>query len=162
MAFTAALQALQDLPFALVIAENAWLFPTIETFHVLALAIVVGSISMIDLRLLGIAHRKHAVTHLSHDVLPWTWAGFVVAVASGALMFSAKAVDYWDNPFFRIKLGLLLAAGINMAIFHLFTWRSVADWDQTASAPRAARIAGLVSLLFWIGVVICGRWIGFA
>lgn len=160
MTFNAALQSLQELPFALAIAESNW-FPTIETFHVLALAIVVGSIGMIDLRLLGIAHQKHAVTHLSSDVLPWTWVAFVIAVATGALMFASKALDYWENPFFKIKLCFLLAAGINMAVFHLFTWRSVSEWDQTAAVPRAARAAGLLSLTFWVGVVICGRWIGF-
>lgn len=152
---------LQNTPFGLAIAESGWMFPTVESVHVVALALVVGSIAMMDFRLLGMFGRSHRVTRLADDVLPWTWMSFVVAAISGATLFASAAETYWENPFFRVKIVLLALAGINMGIFHFVTWRTVHEWDENAPTPQAAKAAGLLSLVFWIGVVICGRWIGF-
>jgi hypothetical protein len=85
----------------------------------------------------------------------------VIAGIFGALLFTSAATTYWVNPFFRIKMVLMALAGVNMAIFHLITWRTVHQWDIDAPTPRGAKIAGLLSLTFWVGVVACGRWIGF-
>lgn len=155
------LEWLQSTPPAVAIAESSWLFPTIETVHVLALTIVVGSISMIDLRLLGAAQRNRSVIELSTEVLPWTWIGFLVAACTGALMFASNAVKYFGNVPFRIKLALLLLAGLNMLYFHLVPYRSAHEWHLQARIPRAGRIAGGVSLALWISIVGFGRWIGF-
>jgi hypothetical protein len=158
---TELLQQLQDTALASAIGESVWLFPTIETIHVLALSLVVGSIAIVDLRLLGWASARRAVSSIAHEVLPWTWAAFVVALISGALLFSSKAVQYYNNIPFRIKIALLLAAGLNMLWFQLRTYRDVALWDAAAKPPAGARWAGSFSLVFWVGVVAAGRWIGF-
>lgn len=155
------LQAVQDTPVARAVAESGWLYPTIETVHVLALALVVGSIAMLDLRLIGAAYSGRPVTRLAADLLPFTWISFVFAVVSGALLFSSAAVKLFDNTPMRVKLALLLLAGINMALFHLFTWRHVHRWDHATATPLAAKLAGGASLALWIGVVFFGRWIGF-
>jgi hypothetical protein len=118
-----------------------WLFPIIETLHVMALTIVVGSIAMMDLRLLGIASRNSAVSRLSNEVLPWTWTAWAVAAVFGTLMF----------------MGL---AGLNMLIFHFGAYRQVVRWDE-GEPPMSAKTAGALSLLLWIGVVFFGRWVGF-
>lgn len=152
---------LQNTPVGIVIAESGWMFPTVESVHVLALTLVVGSIAMMDFRLLGVFGRSHRVTQLATDVLPWTWMSFVVAVITGATLFVSAAATYWDNPFFRVKMVLLALAGANMGIFHFITWRTVHEWDENTPTPPAAKAAGLLSLVFWVGVVICGRWIGF-
>ena len=152
---------LQNTAPAVAIAESSWMFPTIETIHVLALTIVVGSIAMLDLRLLGVAQRARSVIELTNEVLPWTWIGFAVAASSGALMFSSNAVKYSANFPFRIKMILLLSAAINMLFFHFVTYRRAREWHLQAKIPRAGRIAGGVSLLLWIGIVGFGRWIGF-
>ncbi len=152
---------LQDSPLGIAISESGWMFPSIETVHVFALTLVVGSIAMMDFRLLGVFGKSHKVTRLADDVLPWTWMSFVVAVISGATLFTSAAVRYSENPFFLTKMVLLFLAGANMAIFHFITWRTVHKWDEHAATPPAAKAAGLLSLLFWVGVVICGRWIGF-
>ena len=151
----------ENWPASVAIAESEWMFPTIETVHVLALTLVVGSIAMLDLRLLGVATRKLGVLQLSGEVLPWTWGAFVVALLSGSLMVSSAATKYYNNIPFRLKLVLLAAAGINMAIFHFTAFRAVHDWNYSLPTPRAARIAATLSLIFWIGVVFAGRWIGF-
>ena len=76
-------------------------------------------------------------------------------------MFSASAQTYFDNTAFQLKALALCGAGLNMALFQLVTARRIAAWDQCAPAPRAARVAGLVSVLLWAAVVLLGRWIGF-
>jgi hypothetical protein len=161
MVFEALFQAIEDSGVGTVMRENANAFPLAESIHVLALTFVVGSIGMIDLRLLGVSARNHAVTQLSSEILPWTWGAFVVAVITGLLMFSSKATDYMENLPFLIKLGLLVCAALNMLVFHLVTQRSVANWDRDTPTPVGAKVAGALSLMFWIGVVGFGRWIGF-
>jgi hypothetical protein len=143
------------------VSQSTWLFPAIETVHVIALALVVGSIAVLDLRLLDRTWRVRAVTELTLDVLPWTWTSFAVAATSGFLMFASAATKYAADTPFRIKMILLLLAGANMLAFHRFTYRGVAAWDVNAPTPPAAKLAGGLSLLFWIGVVTCGRWVGF-
>lgn len=144
------------------IASSEWLFPTIETLHVIAIVSVVGAIAIMDLRLLGLTSRNRLVTAISRDTLPLTWIAFACAVVTGLLLFVSKATSYMVNPYFLVKMGLLLLAGLNMAVFHMFTWKGVARWDGTMVAiPPAAKLAGLASLIFWALIVLCGRIIGF-
>ena len=146
---------------AIAISESSWLFPGIESVHVLAIALVVGSITMVDLRLLDINLRDRPVGELMAEVLPWTWASFAVAVLTGVLLFSSNATHYWGTVPFRAKMLLLTLAGLNMVVFHATTHRSVGIWGGLPRTPRAAKISGGVSLGLWIGVVTFGRWIGF-
>ena len=152
---------IEATPFAVAIAESDWMFPTIETLHVLALTLVIGSIAMLDLRLIGVSTRDMRVMQLSDETLPWTWMAFVVAAITGTLMFVSAATKYYNNVPFRIKMVLLVLAGVNMAVFHLGAWKAVHHWNATLPTPRAARVAGGLSLLFWTGVVVAGRWVGF-
>ncbi|HTI68181.1 MAG TPA: DUF6644 family protein [Caulobacteraceae bacterium] len=161
MPFQALFMWIEQSPVGVFMRENVIAFPLVESIHVLALTLVVGSISMIDLRLLGVSARNHAVTKLSNEILPVTWVCFVVAATTGSLLFSSKAVDYTHNFFFLGKMVLMACAGLNMMLFHFITWRSVANWDTDTPAPFAAKLAGGLSLLFWIGVIIFGRWVGF-
>jgi uncharacterized membrane protein len=155
----AALQWIEATALATEIRENEFLFPWVEALHVLAIAVVVGSISILDLRLLGVASLDRPVARLARDILPCTWVAFAFAAITGSLLFSAKAVGYGGNFFFRGKLVLLLLAGLNMIVFHAFAGRNMKDWSS--HPPVAARIAGGVSLSIWIAVVAFGRWIGF-
>jgi hypothetical protein len=152
---------LESTRLAVTITESEWLFPTIETFHVLAFTLVIGSIAMLDLRLLGVSTRNMGAMQLSDEVLPWTWSAFVVAAISGSLMFVSAATKYYANVPFRIKMVLMALAGANMAIFHFGAWRRVHHWNDRFPTPRAVRVAAGLSLTFWIGVVVAGRWVGF-
>src|ERR1700722_9284087 len=118
MALKQTLTWLQDLPLPMKIRESDWMFPTIETVHVFALVLVVGSIITVDLRLLGLANRDRPFSQLAREMLPWTWTAFVVAAIAGVLMFSSKAVVYFSNIPFRLKMLCLLLAGMNMLWFH--------------------------------------------
>ncbi len=146
---------------AIAISESSWLFPGIESVHVLAITMVVGSIAMVDLRLLDVNLRDRPVGELIDEILPWTWTGFAVAVCSGALLFSSNATHYWGTVPFRAKMLLLVLAGLNMTVFHATIHRSVEVWGRQPRTPRAAKISGGISLGLWIGVVAFGRWIGF-
>jgi len=152
---------LQATAVATTISENEILFPWIESIHVLAIVLVVGTISIVDLRLLGVASRDRAVGRLMADVLPYTWGAFAVAAITGSLMFSSDAVHYAHNFYFRGKLVLLALAGLNMAVFHLVGIGDVKRWGAGGPTPVAARAAGAISLLIWISVVAFGREIGF-
>ncbi len=155
------LQWLESTSPAIAISESSWLFPGIESVHVLAIALVVGSITMVDLRLLDLNLRERPAGELIAEVLPWTWISFAVAVCSGALLFSSNATHYWGTVPFRAKMLLLTLAGINMLAYHATIHRSVDLWGRRPSTPRAAKISGGLSLGLWIGVVTLGRWIGF-
>ena len=148
------------MPFATAILEGDSLFPWIETVHVLAIATVVGTISIVDLRLLGMTAHVKSARRLMSQLLPVTWTAFAVAVTSGFLMFSSKAVKYAANWPFRIKMLLLVIAGLNMIVFHLLTQRSSDRWDE-GKTPLSAKIAGATSLTLWIAIIAVARWIGF-
>jgi hypothetical protein len=131
-----------------------------EATHVLAAVMVLGTVLVVDLRLLGLADSRRALTGISRETLPLTWVAFGLAVITGSLMFTTSAHTYFGNAAFQWKAVALLAAGLNMALFHLLTARRIVAWDL-GKPPRAARVAGLISLLLWVAVVLLGRWIGF-
>ena len=154
-------EAVQANPVADFVASSAWAFPTIESIHVIALVTVVGTIMIMDLRLIGATSKSFAVTETSNDTLRWTWGAFVLAAITGSLLFMSKASIYTIVPWFQWKMILLVLAGLNMAVFHFFAWKTVHHWDVDQEVPRAGKIAGWLSLVFWVLVVFCGRWVGF-
>ncbi len=160
MTLLAMMTWLEHRPFAIAIAESTWLFPSIETLHVLALTTVVGSVAMMDLRLLGVVGKDRAASEVISSTLPWALSAFVIAVTAGALLFSSKAATYYANLPFRIKVLCLALAGINMLAFHLGAGRGIGAWDR-GTPPRAARLAAAFSLTLWVVIVATGRWIGF-
>ena len=143
------------------IAESTWAFPTLETLHVIALVTVLGTIFVVDLRMLGLTSNKFAVTKTANDTLPLTWGAFVLATITGLLLFVSKASSYVINPYFLWKMAMLALAGLNMMYFHFITWRTVDHWDRDASMPVSVKVAGALSLFFWLLVVFFGRAIGF-
>jgi len=161
MTWAAFLQSLYDSAVGSGIRESSVLFPSIESVHVLMATTVVGSIAIVDLRLIGYASHRRGARQLILDLLPYTWAAFALAVVTGSLLFTSNATNYAANTPFLCKMCLLVLAGINMAIFHLTAYRRISEWDDALPPPRAARIAGVTSLTLWIVIVFLGRWIGF-
>jgi hypothetical protein len=152
---------LYETPLATAIREGGNLFPWIESVHVLAITLVVGSISIVDLRLLGLVWKGRAVSRLLSEVLPLTWVAFIVAAITGTLLFTSNALKYADNHFFQAKMALLIVAGLNMLAFHVITSRGMEAWDVSPRVPAGVRAAGGISLALWIAIIACGRWIGF-
>jgi len=146
---------------SIALHESLYLYPLIESTHVLTLGLFVGLTVMLDLRLLGLAMRRVPVSDATARLLPWTKAGFVVMVVTGALLFYAIPVRTYQNIFFRLKVTMLVLAGVNVWLFHSRVERRVAEWDMADVAPRAARVAALVSLVLWAGIVVAGRMIAY-
>ena len=156
------LASLEASSIATRIRESLYLFPLIESAHVLGLTMVFGTIAIIDLRLLGIASTRRPFSRVASDTMKWTWVAFALTVTTGLLMFMTNAGVYYHNFYFRSKMAMLALAGINVVIFELTAARSVHRWDKDAAAPLAGRTVAAVSLLIWIGVIFLGRWIGFS
>jgi hypothetical protein len=143
------------------IRQSLWLFPAIETVHLLGMAALVGTITVLDLRLLGWTMPQRRVSEVVARLLPWTWLGFGVQVVTGALLFSSEAVKIYGNPAFRLKMLFLLLAGIQALIFQTVVSRKLPAWDNRPAPPVVARITGMISILLWIAIVTAGRFIGF-
>lgn len=141
-----------------------WLYPAVETVHLLGVGLLFGSIAVLDLRLLGIG-RHLPVRALARQVLPWSAASFLFIVPSGLAMFVAHASDFIANPVFALKMLLILGAGVNAALFHSITFRTADVWDaeemRKLAPPPSARLAGAVSLVVWASVIACGRLLAY-
>lgn len=155
------LKALEISGLATRIRGSLWLFPLIESTHVIALTLVFGTIAVIDLRLLGVASTERSFKRMASDILKWTWAAFALAALTGSLMFITNARVYYHNFFFRIKMLLLVLTGLNMLVFELTAGRAIHRWDGARSAPPAGKVAAALSLAIWISIIFMGRMIGF-
>ena len=141
-----------------VIRGSLWLFPVIESFHLLALALIGGAILLVDLRLLGLGLRRQPAAELARDVEPWLRGGLAVMVATGILLFSSEAVKCYYNAAFWTKMSFLFPA----LLFTFTVRRRVAAADPARVGPLWGKVAALVSLALWSGVGAAGRWIGFS
>jgi hypothetical protein len=150
---------IEELPISGEIGAS-WGFPLCESIHVITSTFVLGSILMVDLRLLGLAARHHPVSRIVREVIPWTITAFVISAISGGCMFMTQSSRYMNNRAFQVKLVLLALAVVNMAIFHRWTARGIGRWDTAAVTVPAARVAGGCSLLLWVAVMLAGRWVG--
>ena len=149
----------QALPLSEHIGFTAW-FPFLESVHVLAVGLVVGSILMVDLRLLGVAALRYPVSRMTGELIPWTWVAFSVAAVTGTGMFMTNAGRYAYNPALQMKMALLLLASANMALFQFRTFRHVERWDTSTDTPTTAKLAGAMSLVLWAAIVLAARWTG--
>lgn len=155
------LQALEQGGIGEAMRSSMWLYPIVETVHILGFILLVGAVLMFDLRVLGLSKRV-PVRMLAGHLLPWGAAALVLIVPAGLLMFASDASSMVGNRAFVIKMVLLMLAGTNAAAFHLGPFRSVNDWDQGVPTPLSARLHAGASLLLWIGIVTCGRMIAYA
>jgi hypothetical protein len=146
---------------SIALHESLWMYPLVESTHVLTLCLFAGTAMMFDLRLAGLALRKVPASQVMARLLPWTQAGFVLMVVTGVLLFYAIPVRSYQNIFFRLKVLLLLLAGVNVWLFHRGIYRRVHEWGDAPVPPRAARLAGYCSLVLWAGVIISGRLIAY-
>lgn len=151
---------IEGLAIAKAMRENLWLYPAVEIVHIVGFVILVGSVVMFDLRVLGIT-RQISVRALARHLLPWSVAALALIVPTGLMMFSAHAGDFISNRAFLVKMGLLLAAGINAAMFHTGPYQTVALWDTQATAPWVARASVALSIVIWLAIIACGRLLAY-
>lgn len=152
---------LASTPGSIALHESIWVYPIVESVHVLTLSLFLGLTVMLDLRLLGGSLSATPVSQVIRRLGPWMLAGFVVMVVSGAMLFYAAPVRTYFNVFFRLKMTLLLMAGLNVAMFHFTTSRTMPQWDLDMRPPIRARLAAGVSLALWAAIAVCGRMIAY-
>ena len=152
--------ALESAPLAVAMRHELWLYPAVEILHIWGFVVLVGSIVVLDLRLLGLS-RSVSAHALSRHVLPWTLGALVVIVPTGFLMFMAHASDFVSNRAFQVKLGLIVLAGVNAALFHTGAHGKYAQWDRDVAPPRGVKLHAAASLAIWAGVISCGRLLAY-
>ena len=157
---TSAAHAIEATGLGKVMRESLWGFPIVETVHICAFAVVVGSIVVLDLRLLGLS-RRIPVSRLAALVLPFAIGGFAIAMLAGLTMFTAHANDYLTNEVFMLKMGLILLAGVNAGLLHAGSMRAVGRWDIDVVPPSRVRFTAALSIALWFGVIACGRLLAY-
>lgn len=150
---------LETTAIANTIRTVAWVYPALETSHYIGLAMLVGGIMVIDLRLLGVAKTLPLASVIG--LLPWVWAGFIVNALSGSLIFIYGATNFAASGAFQLKMVLMVVAGINAMIFTLAAARSGDQWFDAASVPVPIKLIATASFLLWLGVVTAGRWMAY-
>lgn len=153
------LEWLASTSWSIALHESRYMYLVVLTIHVLTLCLFVGTALIVDLRLLGVMLRRVPASEIIQRLLPWSAAGFLVMVVSGSLMFYAAPLDKYENLFFRVKMGLLALAGINVWVFFKTVYRSIPEWDLDLVPPGKARLAGGVALVLWATIITAGRMI---
>jgi hypothetical protein len=149
--------------FSIGIRESTWVYPIIESVHVLSLCLFVGFALVWDLRLIGITFKRVTVSDIQNRIMPWTAFGFVLMAISGVLLFASDPVRFYGNIFFRVKAIALVLAGLNAFIFHSTTGAPgrLGVWDSAALTPRGAKTAGIISIVLWAVIIVVGRLIAY-
>lgn len=146
---------------SIALHESLFMYPIIESIHVLTLCLFVGMTLMLDLRLTGLAFRRITVDDILHRLQPLMFVGFAIMVASGVLLFYAIPVRSYQNIFFRLKMIFFVLAGLNAWLFHSGMFTSVREWGSREEPPSRARLAGFASIVLWAGIIITGRMIAY-
>jgi len=149
-------QWLEQTPMSTAIAESIWLFPLLEGSHILALPLSVGMIVIFDLHLLGLTLTGSRARTVMSEMLRWSKFGFAVMFITGGLLLMCHAGRAYGNPFFRAKMIFLLILGINAAVYQIVLFPKMPQWTA-GRAPGGAKFCAALSLIVWVGVIVCGR-----
>jgi hypothetical protein len=161
MSFLTFFERLGETEWSVALHESEIAYSIIESLHVWSMCLFFGMTSMFDLRLLGWTMRGVPVSEVIRRLQPWTIVGFVMMAGTGTLLFYAIPLRSYQNIFFRTKMLLMVLAGLNVFLFHSRVFPGVVKWDRDAVPPRAARVAGGLSLMLWIGIIFSGRMIAY-
>ena len=156
------LEWLRDTPFSAMMRDSIWAEPIVETVHVLTLAVFLGFVLVLDLRLLDLTMRERRVSAMFEQLNPGLFGGFAVMLVTGLLLFSGDPVSFYSTWFFKAKMVMLLLAGLNVLLFNVTVGRRLAEWDAASHTPWEAKAAGVASLLLWVCIVAAGRGIAYA
>lgn len=152
---------LGETPWSIALHESQYMYAFIETAHVMGITVFVGTILMVDLRLLGLAFNDISVSAMLKRMLPWTVGGFVLMVITGIALFYAIPVRTYHSLWFRLKAVLLLVGAVNIWHFHHRVQQDVSKWDVGVKPPASARISATVSIIVWCSVIVAGRFIAY-
>lgn len=153
------LEWIKATPIGAFVRDSTWAFPALQSLHFIGMSLLIGVVGVIDLRVLGVA-RGLPIRPL-HRFVPLAFAGFGINLLTGIMFFCHDPYVYAYNPSFRIKMLLILLAGLNALWFRLGVFLDVDKWGPGIEASRLAKAISALSLLIWIGVITAGRYIAF-
>jgi hypothetical protein len=156
------MQWLNDTAFSITMRDSTWAEPVVETIHVLTLTLFLGFTVLLDLRLLGVSMRRRRVSEVVEELNPWLMGGFLLMIVTGVLLFCGDPVAFYNSIFFKVKMLMLLLAGLNVWLFNATVGRKVAEWEIDAETPGRAKAAAVVSLVLWVAIVAAGRAIAYS
>ncbi len=154
------MQWIENSSVASSIRQSIWLYPGIETVHIIGIVLLVGPAFMFDLRLLGLSSRL-PVTDLAHYLLPWSRLGLALVIPSGIMLFITNATVLIEDPTFYLKMLLLVIAGLNAVVFHSVTFGSAYSWNKETFTPKTAKLAAICSIIVWLAIITCGRLLAY-
>ena len=146
----------EHLDLSTAVRESTLAYPILLSTHLTCIATFGGLILVTNLRLMNWLLTDIPVDEFIRALRPWKQAGFVIMVSAGVLLGASKAEDYLTNPYFQIKLALLVSLGVHGLVFRRAVYRS-----RTPASPSASRAAALLSIILWLGVASMGRWIAY-
>ena len=152
---------LSETKWSIALLESLYMYPWIESAHVLSICFFIGILLFVDLRLMGVAFTKLPISEMNKKVLPWSLFGFGLMTLTGFLLFYAIPVRSYQNIFFRFKVILILLAGLNAFLFHRQMKVEGMIWDEGKSIPKSVHLKAAASLVLWSGVIISGRMIAY-
>jgi len=152
---------LSETKWSVALHESLYLYPWIESTHVLSICLFFGTLLFVDLRLTGKVFNNLSISEMNRKVLPLTIFGFLVMSVTGLLLFYAIPVRNYQNIFFRIKMLLMVIAGINAFFFHRRMSKEAKIWDKDSSIPKSMKNSAIASLALWSSVIISGRMIAY-
>jgi hypothetical protein len=154
-------EALAETPLSLFIQGIEWIIPLVQTIHILAIAVVMGSVGLIDLRLLGLAGRSQSIVSMAGRLLPAVWIALGVLACSGAILAIGEPLRSLANPAFHLKMLLLLVV-VSLTLFLQRSLRTDPTfWELSPARRLTARLTAVVSLLLWVAIIVAGRWIAY-
>ena len=144
--------ALESNSLIVTLNSTGWMAAALEVVHYFSMFVLVGSIAIVDLRVLGVAGRQQSAAKLARRLFPWMWLALAMNFLSGFLMFAGIATSYIPDPTFHMKMWVTLAA----VVFGIVVQWRVPAWDKLPAIPTAAKLIALVSLLLWLGAILAG------
>jgi hypothetical protein len=143
-------EALEQTGWVKTLGSTGWMYATVSVIHYLTMFWFIGSVAIVDLRVMGVAARKRDLAELAEQLMPWAWMGLALAVLSGFLMFATDAGDWAPDRVFHYKLGLIVLS----VIFVVLVQQGVPKWAQASQMPTSAKVIAIISLLLWILTIL--------
>ncbi len=143
-------EALEQTAWVKTFGSTGWMYASVSVVHYLTLFWCVGSMAVVDLRVMGVAARKRNLSELAEQLYPWAWTGLALAVISGFFMFATAAGDWAPDPIFHYKLGMIVVS----IVFAILVQRGASKWAALPEIPNSAKVIAAIALLLWIGTIL--------
>jgi len=152
---------LSTTPLSKTMQDQAWVVPTSQSIHIIAVSIVFGSACMINLRLLGVGRSGRSVSQLSNTLVPWMWRGLAVLLTTGLIQTVTEPVRQFVTPMFWAKMLMIIVVATMTALYARAVRRNAPEWDGASPRALRAKAFAIISTVLWLAIIVCGRFIGY-